>query len=139
MKAPGPRNRGLSGSSPRAAGGMVLAVLVACSPALAGCGAPEEPRVQRVAYCQGPTDAPDDGFIDVEFRQGTTVVARGSVSAGTALTVEVPLGGIQIYADGIYQGAVNEGVDTDGPYHSPAPGEVTYLRSPEGCPDDADL
>ena len=134
------RDHGLFRCPPRAAGRTALAVLLLCLSALAGCGSAEEPHVQRVAYCQGPsTDGTDDGFLDVEFRQGDTVVARGSVSAGTALTVEVPLGGIQIYVDGVYEGAVNEGVDTDGPYHSPGPGEVTYLSSPEGCPDAAAL
>jgi hypothetical protein len=32
-----------------------------------------------------------------------------------ALSVEVPLGGTQIYADGVKVGAVDEGVATDGP------------------------
>jgi hypothetical protein len=66
------------------------------------------------------------------------VVAQGSVSAGTALTAEVPVGAIQIYVDGVQVGAVDEGVDTDGPYHSPAPDEVTYI-SGAGCPDQASL
>ncbi len=93
--------------------------------------------MQRVAYCHS-TDDPGDGFLDVEFRQGSTVVAQGSVSAGTALTAEVPVGAIQIYVDGVQVGAVDEGVDTDGPYHSPAPDEVTYI-SGAGCPDQASL
>jgi hypothetical protein len=96
--------------------------------------------MHRVAYCQGhSSDHPDDGFIDVEFRQGSTVVARGSVSTGMALSVEVPLGGTQIFADGVKVGAVDEGVATDGPAPSPASDVVTYLRSGEGCPDDAPL
>ena len=49
--------------------GLSLAVLLLCPLALAGCGSPEEPRVQRVAYCHS-TDDPGDGFVDVEFRQG---------------------------------------------------------------------
>jgi hypothetical protein len=75
----------------------------------------------------------------VEFRQGSTLVARASMQAGTAVTVEVPLGGVRIYVDGVHKGSVDEGVATDGPYHSPAPDEITYLRSPEGCPDSAPL
>ena len=96
--------------------------------------------MHRLAYCQGhSTDHPDDGSIDVEFRQGSTVVARGSVSTGMALTVEVPLGGTRIHADGVKVGAVDEGGATDGPAPSPAPDAVTYLRSGEGCPDNAPL
>ena len=141
MKAQGLRNHGLFWCSPRAASGTVLAVLLLCLPALAGCGSPEEPRVQRVAYCQGPSsDNSDSGYHDVEFRQGTTVVARGSGSAGAVLTAKVPEGAIQIYVDGVQMGAVNEGgVATDGPYHPPAPDEVTYIHSAEGCPDRAPL
>ena len=116
----------------------MAAVLLLCLPALTGCGSDDEHRVQRVAWCQGPSsDEPDDGMLDVEFRQGSTVVAQGSVNVGFAFIAEVPLGGVQIYADGVYRGAVNEGVATDGPYHSPGP--VTYLASPEGCPDSASL
>ena len=94
--------------------------------------------MQRVAYCQGPSsDHPNGDPVDVEFRQGSTVVARGSVSVGVALTAEVPVGAIQIYVDGVQMGAVDEGVATDGPYHSPAPDEVTYIASAAGCPDSA--
>lgn len=93
--------------------------------------------MQRVAYCQGPSsDNPDDGFLDVEFRQGATVVAQGSMSAGSVLTAEVPWGATQIYVDGVQVGAVDEGVDPD-VYHSPGPDDVTYIRSAEGCPDSA--
>ncbi len=134
MKAQGLRNHDL------AARGTVLAVLLLCLPALAGCGSPEEPRVQRVAYCLGPSSDHFEGEpIIVEFRQESTVVATGSVNVGAAFSAEVPLGGIQIYVDGVRVGAVNEGVDMDEHYHSPAPGEVTYMRSPEGCPDSAPL
>jgi hypothetical protein len=140
MRAQGSRNHGLFRWSPRSASRTVLAVLVLCPPALAGCGSPEEPRVQRVAFCQGPsTDDPHGDLVTVEFRQGATVVARGTVPVGTALTAEVPVGAIQIYVDGVRMGAVNEGVATDGPYHSPAPDEVIYIASAEGCPDAASL
>jgi hypothetical protein len=54
-----------------------------------------------------------------------------------AIIVEVSVGGGRIYADGVGMGAEDEGVPTVGPHHSPAPGEVTYLCSTEGCPDDA--
>ena len=139
VKTQGERNHGLVRRLRRAAGGTVLAALLLCSSALAGCGSPEEPRTQRVAYCQGSSsDNPDDGSFDVEFRQGSTVVARGSVSAGIALTVEVPFGATQIYVDGVRVGAVDEGVAPDA-YHSPAPDDVTYIHSAEGCPDEAPL
>lgn len=94
--------------------------------------------MQRVACCQGPSsDHPDGDPVDVGFRQGSTVVARGTVPVGVALTVEVPVGGVQIHVDGVRVGAVDEGVATDGPHHSPAPDEVTYLHGPGGCPDSA--
>ena len=119
-----------------AAGGTALALL--CLLGVAGCGSPEEPRIQRVAFCQGSSsDNPQGDPFSVELRQGSTVVARGIGSMGTAFTFEVPVGGVQIYVDGVTKGAVNEGVPTDGPYHSPAPGEITYMRSGEGCPDSA--
>jgi hypothetical protein len=141
MKAQGWRNHGLFRCAPHAASGTALAALLFCLPALAGCGSPEEPPLQRVAYCQGPSrDTPDSGFVDVEFRQGSTVVARGSVSAGVVLTAEVPVGATQIYVDGVYVGAVDEGLAIDRAYRSPAPDEVNYyLRSPEGCPDSVPL
>lgn len=75
-------------------------------------------------------------MVDVEFRQGRTVVARGSVSAGVVLSAEVPVGAVQIYVEGVQVGSVNEGVPTDGPYRSPAPDEGVYL-SGQGCPDSA--
>ena len=119
-----------------AAGGTALALL--CLLGVAGCGSPEEPRIQRVALCQGSSsDNPQGDPFSVELRQGSTVVARGIGSMGTAFTFEVPVGGVQIYVDGVPKGAVNEGVPTDGPYHSPAPDEITYMRSGEGCPDSA--
>jgi hypothetical protein len=95
--------------------------------------------VQHVAYCQGPSpDIRDDGFLDVEFRQGATVVARGSVDLGTVFAAEVPVGAIQIYVDGVAMGAVNEGVATDVPWASPGPGDITYMAG-EGCPEKATL
>jgi hypothetical protein len=126
MRAQGLRNHGL-----------LVAVLLLGLPAVAGCGSSEEePRVQRVAYCQGPsTDGSDNGFLDVEFRQGSTVVAQGSVSAGLVLSAEVPWGPVQIYVDGVQTGEVNEGVDLD-TYRSPGPDDVTYISGP-GCPDKA--
>ena len=124
----------------RAASGTILGVLLVCLPGLAACGSLEEPHVQRVAYCQGPSsDDPEDGLLDVEFRQGSTVVAQDSVSAGTPFIAEVPVGAVQIFVDGKERGAFSEGVPTDGPHHSPAPDEVTYVAAGEGCPDIADL
>jgi hypothetical protein len=96
--------------------------------------------VQRVAYCQGhSSDRTDSGFVVVEFRQGSAVVGTGSVATGGVVAAEVLLGDIQIYAGGELVGEVNEGVATDGPYRSPAPDEVTYLHSGEGCPDTASM
>ena len=96
--------------------------------------------MQRVASCQGSSsDNPQGDPVSVEFRQGSTVVARGIGSVGTAFTVEVPLGAIEIYVDGVRKGVVNEGVPTDGPYHSPAPDEFIYMASGDGCPDRAQL
>jgi hypothetical protein len=136
MTAQGVRNHGLFRCS-RAASGTVLAVLLLCLSALAGCGSPEEPRVQQVAYCQGhSSDTPDSGFLHVEFRQGSTVVATGSVSTGGVVAAEVRAGATQIYVDGQQVGAVNEGVDPDA-YDSSAPDATTYLHSGEGCPDQA--
>jgi hypothetical protein len=113
-----------------------LAGALLCLPALAGCGAEEGSDFQRVAFCQGEsTDVHDDGFLDVEFRQGDSVVAASSVSVGTVISAEVPIGGIQIYVDGVKVGAVNEGVSTDVPWATPVPGQATYLASGEGCPE----
>jgi hypothetical protein len=96
----------------------------------------EEPLVQRVAYCQGhSSDKADEGFINVEFRQGSTVVGEGSVATGGAVIAEVPVGATQIYVDGVQVGAVDEGVADAS--HSPGPDDVAYGRSGEGCPDSA--
>jgi len=109
------------------------AALLLC---LAGCGTSEEDRVQNVAFCQGSTsENPAGDPVQVEFRQGSTVLARASVSSGVAVTVQVPVGGVGIYVDGVLTGSANEGVDTDGPYSSPAPDEFVYLAGGEGCPD----
>jgi hypothetical protein len=104
--------------------------------ALGGCGSQAEPRMQYVAFCQGASSSiHDDGFVDVEFRQGSTVVATGSLSVGVVFTAEVPIGGIQIYVDDVQVGAVNEGVAADVFARSPAPEDASYLASGEGCPD----
>ena len=121
-------------------GRTALAVLLLCLPALVGCGSSDEPHVQRVAFCQGSSsDSPQGDPVSVEFRQGSAVVARANGSVGVAFTVEVPVGAVQIYVDGVRKGAVNEGVPTDGPYRSPAPDEFIYLASGDGCPDSAQL
>ena len=115
-------------------GPAVLALLLAL-PALAGCGSGEEDRVQNVAFCPGSSGEEwGDGPFDVEFRLGDTVVASGSVSTGAVFAAQVPVGGVQIYVDGVRTGSANEGVATDGPYRSPAPDEFVYLAG-EGCPD----
>mgnify|MGYP000014575837 FL=1 len=123
---------------PRAANGAVLTLLL-CLSALAGCGSEEEP-LQRVAYCQGvPSEASEDGQLVVEFRQGETVVATGSVNVGMVFAAEVPLGGIQVYVDDVQVGAVNEGVDMAENDDPSAPLPSTYMASPEGCPDSPEL
>jgi hypothetical protein len=66
------------------------------------------------------------------------VVATGSVPVRFALTAEAPVGNVEIYANGVYAGSVEEG-NTDGPYHSPGPGEITYLAADDGCPDSGSL
>ena len=125
---------------PIGTGRAALAVLLLCLPALVGCGSSEEPRVQRVAVCQGSSsDNPRGDPVSVEFRQGSTLVARAIGSVGIAFTVEVPVGAVQISVDGVQKGSVNEGVPTDGPYHSPAPDEFIYMASGDGCPDSAQL
>src|SRR4051794_26281122 len=126
--------------SARAASGTALAVVLLCLPVLAGCGSDEdEPHMQRVAFCQGPSsDNPNGDPVEIEFRQGSAVVARATGSVGTAFTVEVPMGAVQIYVDGVQKGSVDEGVPTDAPYHSPGPHDVTYISS-AGCPDSAPL
>ena len=135
MTAPSSLDHGRA-RPPRAVTGTALAVLLLCLWALTGCGSSAEPRVQRVAFCQGTSSgSPDGDPVQVEFRQGSTVVARGVVSPGTAFSAEVPLGGVQIYVDGVQRGSASEGVPTDGPYHSPAPDEFVYVSSAEGCPD----
>ena len=92
--------------------------------------------MQLVAFCQGATsDNPNGDPLAVEFRQEDTVVAEQTMSVGEAFTAEVPVGQIDFYVGDVFRGTVNEGMATDGPYHSPEPGEVNYLRSPEGCPE----
>ncbi len=92
--------------------------------------------MQRVAFCQGePAENSEDGMLVIEFRQGDTVVATVLGGVGTVFSAEVPIGGIQIYVDGVEVGAVNEGVATDVPWASPAPGEATYLAVGDGCPE----
>ena len=115
--------------------GMLLVALLLGAPALSACGSDEEPLFQRVAFCQGqPGDNSADGRLVVEWRQGSEVVATASGPVGTVFTAEVPIGGIQVYVDGVQVGAVNEGVDTS-VFASPGPDDVTYVSS-EGCPDD---
>jgi hypothetical protein len=114
-------------------------VLLLGLPVLAGCGSSEdEPRMQRVAFCQGPSsDNPNGDPVTIEFRQGSEVVARAMGDVGTAFTVKVPWGPVQIYVDGVRKGSVDDDVSADA-YHSPGPKDVTYISS-EGCPEDAPL
>ncbi len=106
---------------------------------LAGCASAEEPRVQRVACCHGPSsDNPQGDPVEVQFRQGSEVVHRAWVDVGTAFTAEVPVGAVGIYVDDVRMGAVDESVDPDASYRSPGPDDVTYIAgSAEGCPEEA--
>ena len=116
---------------PHALRGTALTVLVLV---LAGCGSDDAPRVQRVAYCPPPSPEHTAGAgVQVEFRQGETVVAQGSVPVGGVFGAEAPPGLVEVYADGVRVGAAESTVPPEGPYRSPEPGEAVYL-SGEGCP-----
>jgi hypothetical protein len=110
---------------------LLLPVLVL---GLAACGGADQPRVQHVAFCPGTSTTGDP--VQVEFRQGDEVVGAATLSTGTAVTVEVPVGVVDIYADGAQAGSVGLPDDADAPYASPGPADVTYLSRP-GCPEAA--
>jgi len=99
----------------------------------------DAPTLRAEMITMQPRGHPSGDLVEVDFRQGATVVARGTVSVGAAFTVEVPVGAVQIYVDGVQVGAVNEGVPTDGPHDPPGPGDLAYIGRCEGCPDSADL
>jgi hypothetical protein len=111
-------------------------VLLLCLSATA-CGSDDEEKApfQRVAYCQAPSsDNPQGDPVEIEFRQDGEIVARAGGSPGTAVTVEVPLGHIEIWSNGAHVADVNEGVDP-ARYVEPGPKDVTYVASSaEGCP-----
>jgi hypothetical protein len=115
--------------------GFSLATVLLCLPLVAGCGS-DEPKTERLAFCQGHSDDdPGDGMLDVEFRQGSTVVAQGSVNVGMVFSAEVPWGGVKVYVDDVYSGSMNEGVPTNGAVLSPTPKfAAVYMSSGEGCP-----
>jgi hypothetical protein len=135
MAARRSRGHSLPGRSRLAASTGTGAALLFGLAALTGCTSEEEPSVQYVAFCQGSSSDNAQGDpVQVEFRQGSTVVATGSMSVGVAFTAEVPIGAIQIYVDDVEVGAVNEGVDADVFPASPEPEDATYLATGEGCP-----
>ena len=116
---------------PHALRGTALVVLAL---ALAGCGSDDGPRLQRVSYCPSPAAGQVPGTtVQVEFRQGATVVAQGSVPVGEVFGADTPPGFVEIYADGVQVGGAESTVPTDGPHRSPGPGEGVYLNG-EGCP-----
>ena len=112
---------------------LAVAVFIAGGAAvLAGCGQPSEPATsQQLAVCVSPTDTlPTGKQVDLEMRQGATVVAAGSVPVGAVYLAEVPIGtDIDVYADGELVGtggsSIGNEADTGGP--------PVYMRGP-GCP-----
>ena len=130
---------GLFPRSARTASGVALVLLCLPAPDRVRLGREPSRTSQRVAFCQGPSSENADGdLVEIEFRQGSKVVARASGSVGTAFTVEVPPGAVQIYVDGVQKGSVDEGVPHGRPYHSPGPDDVTYIAD-QGCPESAPL
>ena len=120
--------------SPRRPPALRGGVLVVLALVVTGCGSDDGPRLQRVSYCQPPASGDAPGApVRVEFRQGTTVVARGSVPVGGVFGADTPPGPVGIYADGVRVGEAESAVPTEGPYRSPGPGEGVYLGG-EGCP-----
>lgn len=120
--------------------GAILGALLLVATALVGCAGEPEPRVQHVAFCPAPDpDDPGRTRVDVEFRQGEVVVAEASVAVGMAVTVEVPVGAISIWAGGVEQGGAVGGAESgsvdDESYTPPAPTDMIYLSGGEGCPD----
>ena len=130
MTPSGPFGPVVRRSAPR---GTAAVAWLLCLVALAGCGG-EEVRLQRVAFCQGSSgEAAEGGIVQIEFRQGTAVVARAVGARSSAFAVLVPLGEVQVYADGVLMGAMDGG-GADGPYVPPAPGQGVYLHG-DGCPE----
>ena len=110
-----------------------LAVLaVAGVGVLVGCShASEAATTQQLAVCVSPTaTSPAGTQVELEMRQGDSVVATGSVSVGGVFQAEVPIGtDIDVYADG-------ELVGTGGGTHgngAAGGGPTVYLSGP-GCP-----
>ena len=101
---------------------------------LAGCS-DELPTVDEanVAFCVSPDRMPSQtGRVDIEFRQDGDVVGSASAAVGTAVSVRVPTGRIDVYANGEYSGTADSpgpsAADDDG-----APLGGVYLSGP-GCP-----
>lgn len=103
--------------------------------ALTGCGSggPETVDAQLVAVCMGHPDDSAGQWSYVFSRDGRTV-AEGSAMPGTALTVEVPLGMIDVSGNGEPVGSLGSDlpstVDADG-----HPQGLEYLSGDAACPD----
>lgn len=127
----------ISAAPGRTVRGLALTVLLLAAPALAGCS--DGASYYRVAYCPGDlVDVPDGGTVDVEFRQGATVVASGALAQDEVLLARVPVGDTatdtDIYVDGDEVGSAGSG-DPEGQVDDPE--GYVYLSSP-GCPADPD-
>ncbi len=103
--------------------------------ALTGCGSggPETVDAQLVAVCMGHPDDSTGQWRYVFSRDGRTV-AEGSAMPGTALTVEVPLGMIDVNGNGEPVGSLGSDLPStvDAAGH---PQGLVHLSGDAACPD----
>jgi len=95
---------------------------------------PETVDATMLGACVRPTDETGAGTpVRIEFRLDGDVVAAGETEVGAAFVAEVPLGRVDVYADGEHLGYgeanTPSGADDDG-----RPTGGIYI-SGEGCPD----
>jgi hypothetical protein len=106
---------------------------VLLAPVLAACGQEPEAPSQAVGYCPGTDpEHPDRTRVEIELRQHGEVVGTASVGVGAGAALRVPLGVVEVYADGEHVGTAGS---DDEPLETPAPTDITYLTSGEGCAD----
>lgn len=105
----------------------MLAVLALLG--LAACGGPDSAAsAQRISVCVGPSSSRPAGTqVDIELRQSARTVAKGRITVGGILTVEVPPGRTRVFLDGSSTGETGV-VRSSGT--QPA---QSYVSSP-GCP-----